>query len=524
MEILKVQGDEVSLLFSPLDGGVSVGQPYLITEADGAAGVVVQILSHQTVQYPGLETELLQRTVESQLVRATAVVDREIGLEALKTMKSATAKIRAEVDAQGRWRPWRGVIPSRTVRVRKLTGDELLGAILPPTALPLPSFFQYEGTPLSVSGPSLGLCSVIAGDRGAGKSVFAKHLAATVAQSGVPVVIFDANSEYGGLPGASALRLGENWWPTLAELGPHTLVTLIRSLMPFAPSSPSESVFEARLPTLFRGVAKSGDGAALDLRWLREQHWGGGEYVERAITSRLENLDRMSLFWNRERGGTPATLDSYYEAAIRGDVLVLDLSHLSRSLQQAVSRAMTHRLEQIAEREEKSGRRAWPTVFFEEAHLYVSEAGILSLCTLARHKGIASVFITNSPSALPDYVLRSADNLVVMRINHRDDLRTLGKAAAIDSDTLEALTLRTPERHALISGRMTSGYPLVVAVDPLPEMFGHGGRTRSPWDRFVGDVAPEPSGSTSSKRKKSGGPTVPRDVTGGVDQPVNGDS
>jgi len=103
MEILKVQGDEVSLLFSPLDGGVSVGQPYLITEASGGAGVVVQILSHQTVQYPGLETELLQRTVESQLVRATAVVDRELGLEALKTMKSATAKIRAEVDAQGRW-------------------------------------------------------------------------------------------------------------------------------------------------------------------------------------------------------------------------------------------------------------------------------------------------------------------------------------------------------------------------------------------------------------------------------------
>ena len=504
MEILKVQGDEVSLLFSPLDGGVSVGQPYLITEASGGAGVVVQILSHQTVQYPGLETELLQRTVESQLVRATAVVDRELGLEALKTMKSATAKIRAEVDAQGRWRPWRGLIPSRTVQVRKLESEELLGAILPPATLPLPAFFQCEGTPIHISGPSLGLTSVIAGDKGSGKSVFAKHLAFNIAQSGVPVVVFDANSEYGGLPGANALRLGENWWPTLSELGPQTLVTLVRSLMPFAPSSPSEAVFEARLPTLFRGVA-SGDGPPLDLRWLREQKWGGGEYVERAITSRLENLDRMGLFWNQERGGTPATLDSFYEAAVSGDVLVIDLSHLSHSLQKAVSRAMTHRLEQIAEREDRTGRRAWPTVFFEEAHLYVSEAGILSLCTLARHKGIASVFVTNSPSALPDYVLRSADNLVVMRINHRDDLRTLGKAAAIDSDTLEALTLRTPERHALISGRMTSGYPLMVAVDPLPEMFGRGGRTRSPWDRFVGGATAEISAVAPPKRRRSTG-------------------
>lgn len=510
MEILKVQGDEVSLLFSPLDGSVSVGQPFLISEADGAAGVVVQILSHQTVQYPGLETELLQRTVESQLVRATAVVDRELGLEALKTMKAATAKIRAEVDAQGRWRPWRGLIPSRTVSVRRLAGQELLGAVLPPAAIPLPPFFRYEGTPLSVSGPSLGLCSVIAGDRGGGKSVFAKHLAFNIAQSGVPVVVFDANSEYGGLPGANALRLGENWWPTLSELGPQTLVTLIRSLMPFAPSSPSEAVFEARLPTLLRGSSSTREADHLDLRSLQEQKWGGGEYVERAITSRLENLDRMGLFWNRERGGTPATLDSYYEAAVRGDVLVIDLSHLSHGLQKAVSRAMTHRLEQIAEREERTGRRAWPTVFFEEAHLYVSEAGILSLCTLARHKGIASVFVTNSPSALPDYVLRSADNLVVMRLNHRDDLRTLGKAATIDTDTLEALTLRTPERHALISGRMTSGYPLVVAVDPLPEMFGHGGRTRSPWDRFVERVPPEPSGGAASKRRRSASPAGER--------------
>ena len=168
---------------------------------------------------------------------------------------------------------------------------------------------------------------------------------------------------------------------------------------------------------------------SLDLRWLREQHWGGGEYVERAITSRLENLDRMgAVLVPRARRDANATLDAYYEAAIRGDVLVLDLSHLSNSLQKAVSRAMTHRLEHIAEREE-TGRGGGPgRRSFSRRHTFTSprRASYRS----APWRGTRVSRRSSSPTPpprCPDYVLRSADNLVVMRINHRDDLRTLGQ-------------------------------------------------------------------------------------------------
>jgi len=62
-------------------------------------------------------------------------------------------------------------------------------------------------------------------------------------------------------------------------------------------------------------------------------------------------------------------------------------------------------------------------VVSEEAHLYVTPQGIDALVTTARHTGITSFFITNTPTALPEGALRAADNLFIFRLPLEEDIK-----------------------------------------------------------------------------------------------------
>jgi hypothetical protein len=108
-----------------------------------------------------------------------------------------------------------------------------------------------------------------------------------------------------------------------------------------------------------------------------------------------------------------------------------------------------------------------PFILFEEAHAYVSPQGIDALVTRARHTGITSFFITNTPTALPESVLRAADNLFLFRLPLEEDLRWVGKSALTDFSTLSSLSRALPRYSCLAIGEATGGYPAVLLPDPL---------------------------------------------------------
>lgn len=97
---------------------------------------------------------------------------------------------------------------------------------------------------------------------------------------------------------------------------------------------------------------------------------------------------------------------------------------------------------------------------------------------------MASIFVTNTPQNLPESVFRQLDNLFLLGLTHRDDIRSVSRNSFTDEATIESFATRMPERHALIVGNATDRYPLVVEVDDLPEGVPRTGRTRSTWDRF----------------------------------------
>ncbi len=119
----------------------------------------------------------------------------------------------------------------------------------------------------------------------------------------------------------------------------------------------------------------------------------------------------------------------------------------------------------------------------------------MDLITRGRHIGMGSVFVTNTPDRLPEAVFRQLDNLILLALNHRDDIASVGRNSFTDEATIESFATRMPERHALLVGSVTNRYPLVVEVDPLPAGVPPTGKTRSTWERFLRGVeAPQARG------------------------------
>jgi hypothetical protein len=488
MEIASIKGDTVLLLYHPAEATADVGQQFSVLEVpDLIEGLVIQVISNDSLEYAGIQQEMIQRILE-QRATIQRPLDRETGMGEIKSLKLATAKIRKRIHGN-RWITWDGWIPTRNVDIQRIGANILLANVMPTPGFAIQSFANFNGTPIQFDGPRLNMVNVITGVKGSGKSHLAKHLVLALSARGIPCIIFDINGEYTGIQEAQVLRWTRDFLPRLAEVGYEMLETLVRSLYPFQAGSPSESVFETRLRNIYNQrrqfLTSRGQQFEIDIPYLQQQPWGGGDYVTQAITNRLEMINNLRLFWS-STNTTPvqSSLNTLYENACNGHPIVFDMRDLSTNLQRALVKSVNQSLESICDNETNSRRNRYPFVFFEEAHFYISDDAIVNIITRGRHIGMASVFVTNTPQKLPDTVFRQLDNLFLLSLTHKDDIRNVSKNSFTDEATIESFATRMPEHHALIIGGVTDRYPLVIKVDPLPESIPTTGRTRSTWDRF----------------------------------------
>jgi len=98
---------------------------------------------------------------------------------------------------------------------------------------------------------------------------------------------------------------------------------------------------------------------------------------------------------------------------------------------------------------------------------FTTDLWTLARVTRARHTGITSFFITNTPTALPEGVLRAADNLFIFRLPLEEDIKWAAKSGMIEESSLLALVQALPKYACLALGEATAGYPLVLLPDPL---------------------------------------------------------
>ncbi|MGA9099901.1 MAG: DUF87 domain-containing protein, partial [Methanotrichaceae archaeon] len=482
------------LLYHPAEAAADVGQQFSILEMpDRNEGLIIQVISNDSLEYAGLKEEMIQRILERQITPGEPRLNLEQGMDEIKSLKMATSKIRKRI-SNGQWLNWDGWIPTRNVEISTIDEEDLLANIIPDAICPIRSFTRFNNLQITFDGQRLDKVNVIAGVKGSGKSHLAKHVVIALSEAQVPCIIFDINGEYTVLPDAQILRWGENYLPNLAIIGYEMILEIIRAMYPLPETS--DAVLDGTLPVAFRKrrekCERDGVDFTIDIPYLMTYTWPGNDYVRNAINDRLRFIDNLNLFLitTVDERNTEVNeeiivdLMGAYDQACEGMPIVFDISNKSPKLQKALVKAMNNTIENIC-KIETVGAGRYPFVFYEEAHFYISDDAILNIITRGRHLGLGSFFVTNTPQNLPDTVFRQLDNLFLLGLTHRDDIRSVSKNSFTDEDTIQSFATRMPEKHALITGKVTDRYSLVVEVDPLPEDMPATGRTKSTWDRFL---------------------------------------
>jgi DNA helicase HerA-like ATPase len=352
---------------------------------------------------------------------------------------------------------WDGILPGWEA--------EIFPTSPPIPETPGPKIFlgrTLEGKEFSPGGRALEKVNVIVGAKGSGKSHLAKVILLGLIRAGAPCLVLDVNREYGGLPGVRTYSVGKDFKLGVREIGVEALSVMLEA---FGTPATSLLYFETRLSKLFRekkefigideliSMAEAGE-------FYPTQSGYAADAVNRTLRSRLEALKLTGMV-----ARSPLEASSFtgvWKEIREGGAVAFDLSGLSTPARMGFAQALLRFLFALVEEEEKV-----PFVFFEEAHLYVTPQGIDALVTRARHTGITSFFITNTPTALPEGVLRAADNLFVFRLPLEEDIKWVAKSGMIEESSLFILVKALPQYACLALGEISGGYPLILGPDPL---------------------------------------------------------
>ena len=155
-----------------------------------------------------------------------------------------------------------------------------------------------------------------------------------------------------------------------------------------------------------------------------------------------------------EQGQLANTLSQLY----KGKTLVVNLKGLAQSAMRTTVQVLLSNLLSLLE-----ARELKPIFLFaEEAHLYIERTDIEDLVTRMRHLGIWQFYITNTPTSLPELLMRQTDNLFCFYLSLPDDVRYVAPASGLEPDVLQRLVSALPPRHFLAVGQATENYPVIL--------------------------------------------------------------
>lgn len=310
VQIHRINGDLVELLFNPREVDLRVGETLTLREPDSdhspsvalrlsprsaqgfgsgqgpGRGVIVQVIAFRSATYPSLVSDQLCSLVGPESIHAPllealgyalALPPDLNGRQAkLGNIKVALAKIRKTVhppplplsaesgegSGVGVWEQWDGWIPARDVDVFRTDDQEVFANVTHDLGHRLRLGRTLAGQDFHVEGQDLEKVNVITGVKGSGKSHLAKVILLQLIVYGAPCVVFDINKEYIHLPKAETdpasgktvrrgivhLEAGGNFRLSVRQFGLAPLMTLLTR---FGLPEVSALYFENRLARLW---------------------------------------------------------------------------------------------------------------------------------------------------------------------------------------------------------------------------------------------------------------------------------
>jgi uncharacterized protein len=495
-----ISGDEVVFLYDhTLGDPPRVGDSYYVRETGADQALVVQIVALETFNYPSLAEVLMRQIMEDSYGEGhVQAFVTPANAPQVENLGQAKAKIRRRILPSGEWGIWNGYLPSRNVEVNRVQDEELFQScgLLDPN-YPLALGTTLDERTFSIAGRNFEKINVITALKGMGKSHLAKVVILQLIQQGMVSVVFDVNREYNGLPslvqdedgdvsnpGTIVLSASQNFRVTIEDFGRRAFIRLFEQ---FSPTENTRNIFELQVNLAFDQLeridlanqqvdaSRRQPRPFINIEFIRTRFPAPPrthEAVYRAIMDKLDIIQGLNLF--AERVNEASSFSSAYNlCALRGGALVVDLAPLtSRFARETFVGATLDMVERMAATSPKL-----PFVFFEEAHLYASGERIDNLVTRARHLGITSTFVTNMVTHLNETVLRQVDNLFLLYLPHKDDIRHVAKSATTDEETVTAFAQRIERHHAMVVGTATRNYPIVFHVS-TPDGVNMAGQTR----------------------------------------------
>ena len=483
-------------------------------------GLIIQVVSLGTASYPQADTKSLFRLMLH--VRATSI-ERNYNepKEVMDEFLMAEFKVRNSI-VKGNWEPPSGDIVTRNVDIFVLNPTILSQNIFVTSKNLNINLGDYHGEPVRFFGGGFEKINLVTGMKGGGKSHITKGIIAESLGSHMSAIIFDINNEYDGFEGGFNFVPGLNLKFRLDRLPLKTFIAMIDKLAPL--SERAGIIAKANLGRVIR--SRTDNNRLVDLDTLR-----AGEVVREIIPGNEPFHDNMRASYvssmtaiasynlimtvteiqeeaqyltERIRNPTNSTNQPPAISSLRRvflnfelpnsdpTVSIFNIGGFPNYLQQTLVNLILETLKDICERQyenylaDASRIPNYPTVYFEEAHMYMEPRVINELLPLIRHFGMNVFFITNTPAALPDSVFRLIDNLIMTRILNRKDIDQVKTCGLTDGDTIQGFATTLKKYHALLlSGQSgaTSGFPLVFKVRDfgLPPS----GVTKSMWQAML---------------------------------------
>ena len=323
---------------------------------------------------------------------------------------------------------------------------------------PVAAGLDREGNLFEVSAYDLQGLNLIVGFKGAGKSHLAKAMLLDLTRHRAGCLVFDVNDEYSrldvgrnGQPKPELeglfmrLRPGETLKFPLSDIEPEVLVNVMEAL----------GLRDASLAEFSEIVGGLGRNV-LSLEFLKEKaEEVKTPSVRGAILRRLRMLKDTGLIDdNLPQGQLASVLSQLNE----GKTLVVNLKGLAKPVMRTAVQVLLSNLLNLLE-----ARKLEPIFLFaEEAHLYIDRADIEDMVTRMRHLGLWQFYITNTPTSLPELLVRQTDNLFCFYLSLPDDVKYVAPASGLEPEVLQRLVSALPPRHFLAVGQATEGYPVIL--------------------------------------------------------------
>ncbi|PMB09052.1 hypothetical protein CEN49_07810 [Fischerella thermalis CCMEE 5273] len=506
MEIYKIQDDNVYLIYHPEETDVNVGSQYIIQERDEThkgKGIIVQVIANESLDYPGIIQELIQDSLEQtfRVKNQMSPLDREPSFTDVKSLKVAHAKIKKQIDVDSILN-WEGWIPTRNVSIKLMTNRDVVHKIIGEDKQRFSlEICEYDNQKLSLNAEKLDMINVITGIKGSGKSHTAKNILLRLVKEGVPCVVFDLNNEY-KFENALILKLGDNFKFDMAQMDPYDVFSIINSVFPLPDRTRERfqhTIFEA-YNSRRRYCEKRKERFTIDLDFLKQDNTienillpGGKEpflvNMRGSLKNALDIIANKGIFKDKYKDSSESVWDlktAYKRVTEDGSIFLLfDLFGDNPKVRSILVESVNKQLINICDEQAKSGSNLYPFIFFEEAHMYIEKSAIENFATRGRHIGIRMFFMTNTPDALPEMIFRQLDNLFLLHLTHKSDIRHVSKSSFTDEETVENIATRMPHQHLMIIGSITNNYPLVVKGSALPDGTPETGVTRSLWEGLM---------------------------------------